>query len=411
MNRGGIISENKKDESMLNGGLAEKYLNIAGTMIVAIDSDGKITLLNKKGYEVLGYNKGELIGKNWFYSCLPKENIAELKKVHEQNILGEKKLIENYENPVITKKGEKKIIHWYNTLVTDDQGKVIGTLSSGEDITEKKKSEEELGNIFNLSPEMICICTPEGGFLKVSPSCERILGYKQEEILKLGWAKLVHPEDAGRTTREVEKQLKGSTVANFVNRFRCKDGSYKTLEWQATSVIDGVVYATAREITGKKEAEEAIKKEKDRAEKYLEVAGIIIVAINDKGIVTLINKKGCEVLGYKKEEIEGKDWFNNFLPVRVRKEVKAYSIKLLSGDDKPVERFINPILTKSGKEKIIDWHNIILKDDNGKIIGHLSSGEDITEKKKAEEEIKKSKQKLEWHLEHTPVGAIEYGLD
>ncbi len=125
-------------------------------------------------------------------------------------------------------------------------------------ITERKKAEKELENVFNLSPNMICICTPEGEFLKVSPSCERILGYTVDEILKLGWANLVHPDDVEYTDKEVERQLKGSPVANFINRFRCKDGAYKTLEWQATPSVRGIVYATARDITERKQAGQKI---------------------------------------------------------------------------------------------------------------------------------------------------------
>ena len=69
-----------------------------------------------------------------------------------------------------------------------------------------RENEEELENIFNLSPDMICVCTPEGRFVKVSPSCEKVLGYTVDEILKLGWAKLVHPDDVEGTNKEVESQ-------------------------------------------------------------------------------------------------------------------------------------------------------------------------------------------------------------
>ena len=139
-----------------------------------------------------------------------------------------------------------------------------------KEIIERKEAEKELENIFNLSPDMICVCTPEGKFIKVNLSCERVLGYTTDEILKLGWAKLVHPDDMENTNKEVEKQLKGNSTINFVNRFRCKDGTYKILEWQATPSIDGIVYATTRDITMRKQAEEELQKAKDELEERIE---------------------------------------------------------------------------------------------------------------------------------------------
>ena len=106
---------------------------------------------------------------------------------------------------------------------------------------------------------MICICTIEGEIIKVNPAGSKILGYTADEILKLGWAKLVHPDDVEKTNKQVEEQLKGSLVINFVNRFRCKDGAYKILEWQATPPTDNIVYATARDITERMQAEKKLK--------------------------------------------------------------------------------------------------------------------------------------------------------
>lgn len=120
------------------------------------------------------------------------------------------------------------------------------------------QQEEELENIFNLSPDMVAVFTTEGRLLKVNPSWKKVLGYTQKELLGMNWTKLVHPDDVDKTNKEVEKQLKGSSVVNFVNRYKCKDGSFKTLEWQASFSQEGIVHATARDITERKKAEEKL---------------------------------------------------------------------------------------------------------------------------------------------------------
>lgn len=123
------------------------------------------------------------------------------------------------------------------------------------------------------------------------------------------------------------------------------------------------------------------------AEKYFSVAEVMLVVINSDQTVNRINQKGCEVLGYKEKEIVGKNWFDNFIPERIKKDVTAGFNKLIKGKVELVEYYENPVLTKNGEEKIIAWHNTILKDESGKICCTISSGEDITERKRIEKEI------------------------
>lgn len=119
-------------------------MRIVGSIILALDIQGKVTLLNKKGYEVLGYKEGELTGKDWVDNCLPPEIRSELRVLHNQWVSGKVSTPEHYENPIVTKHGERRIVRWYNTELRDGNGQLIGTLSSGEDITEYKKAEEAL---------------------------------------------------------------------------------------------------------------------------------------------------------------------------------------------------------------------------------------------------------------------------
>ena len=83
---------------------------------------------------------------------------------------------------------------------------------------ERKQVENELEDIFTLSPDMLGVFTTGGKLLKGNPSWEKVLGYTQKELLDLGWAELVHLDDVEKTNKEVNKQLKGSSVVNFVNR-------------------------------------------------------------------------------------------------------------------------------------------------------------------------------------------------
>lgn len=150
------------------------------------------------------------------------------------------------------------------------------------------------------------------------------------------------------------------------------------------------IQAIVRDITEHKQSEQCLKEEKDKAQKYLDVAGVMFVLIDREGKVSLVNKKGCKILRYEESEIIGKNWFDTFLPERNVKKVKEVFDKLIAGEIKHGEYFENPVLTKDGEERLIAWHNTILRDNLGNITGTLSSGEDVTERLQAEATMKKS---------------------
>ena len=140
------LTERMKAESELEESrkTAERYLNVVGELIMSLDANGTIILLNESGHQLLGYNQDELIGKNWFETCIPHEISSEIMGVFKQLMNGDIKNTENYENIVKTKSGEIKTILFYNTVLKESDGTITGTISSGQDITERKLAELEL---------------------------------------------------------------------------------------------------------------------------------------------------------------------------------------------------------------------------------------------------------------------------
>jgi PAS domain S-box-containing protein len=127
-----------------------------------------------------------------------------------------------------------------------------------------------------------------------------------------------------------------------------------------------------------------LREERDKAQTYLDIAGVIFLVINPDQTVALINKKGREVLGYEEKEIIGKNWFDTFLPEWDRERAKENFIKLISGEIETIEYFESLVLTKGGEERIVAWHNTVLRNEKNQIVGTLSSGEDITKNKEME---------------------------
>ncbi len=251
---------------------------------------------------------------------------------------------------------------------------------------------------------MQCVCTPEGQFIKVNLACEKVLGYTNDELLKLGWAALVHPDDVEYTTNEVKKQLKGNSVANYINRFRCKDGTYKTLEWQATPAINGIVYATARDITERKKTEKVLRESEERFRELADLlpSGVFEVDIN--GVITFVNRSCFELFGYTREDIEkGVNTSQTIIPEEYEKILenrqKIFRREKVSGLEYKARR-------KDGSVFDAYVHSAPIIHE-GKVVGLRGIVLDITKRKKTEYALKESEESLKKAQNIAQIGSWE----
>jgi PAS domain S-box-containing protein len=266
-------------------------------------------------------------------------------------------------------------------------------------------SEERtpLGNKNIIAKEFLenLLDSMEGGILAVdrnmrvtafNRAAEQITGLKREEVLNKECDQVLKG-DLCHDECPVKKAMEtGEPVYCYEILITNKAGvkipvniSTSALRSSRNEIIGAI--ENFRDLTKHKGLWAKLRAERNRAQQYLNIAGVIIIAIDENGLITLINRKGCEVLGYKEEEIIGKNWFDLGVPEKVREMRKDTFRKVMAGEEKEVEDYENTIITKSGEERIIAWHNTTLLDEKGLIIGTLSSGEDITKRKETEVEL------------------------
>ncbi|MBE9531423.1 MAG: PAS domain S-box protein, partial [Proteobacteria bacterium] len=151
----------------------------------------------------------------------------------------------------------------------------------------------------------------------------------------------------------------------------------------------------SKQIEDRVDAEFRLVNERDTVQRYLDVAGVMLLVIEKDESVRLINKRGIDILDYRESEVVGGNWFDEFVPVKSQVEVRDIFSILYSTRPEKAEYYENPVLTRGGEERMIAWHNTVLKDSHGKAIAVLCSGEDITERREAEDSLQEAHLELE----------------
>jgi PAS domain S-box-containing protein len=127
--------------------------------------------------------------------------------------------------------------------------------------------------------------------------------------------------------------------------------------------------------------------ERDQAQNYFNVAGVMMLVLDADYKVSLVNKRAIDILGYAENEIIGADWFDSFVPAGIKDACKQDFFKILHASDEEIVHYESPVLCKDGTENIISWYSKVLKNGHGSRIGILCSGEDITQRKAAEAKL------------------------
>ncbi len=399
---------------------AELYLNTVETIIVALDKDGKIISINRKGYELLGYKKDELIGQSWFETCLLQpEGKEKVYPVFKKLVTGKGKNVEFFENKIITKNGEIKLISWHNALLRDKNKKIIGTLSSGNNITVQKQvqekliqSEQKFATIFATSTYAITITQlADGSFIDVNDAYVKLTGFTKKETLfnssislKL-WA---NPKDRKTVVSDLQK---GKPVINREFLFKIKDGSLINGLFSARIISinnQPFIMSSIADITELKQAEQKIIETKDREHAILTSIGDAVFAIDTKGIILLFNKMAEKLSGISTDQAIGNHYSKIVKFIKKNSNIVGDNfINQALEEDKITAMANDTMLLKSdGSEIPVADSAAPIKDINGKIIGCVVVFRDVSK----DYELNKTKSEFVSIVSHelrAPLGIIK----
>lgn len=249
----------------ISPGFYRECFNIAKSIFIVLDAAGRVVDINQKGCLVLGYSKTEILGKEWFETFLPSHIKTAVREVFDSIVSGRKEAVEQFENEVMTKSGEVRLIAWRNTYLKNKTRQIIGSISSGEDLTDTRRTELERDRLFNYSLDMLCVAGFDGYMKDVNPAWLKALGWTQEELISKPWIEFVHPDDIATTEDALAALVHGQEVQMFNNRYRCKDDTYRWISWNAFPLMDEqLIFAVARDITEKRAVDQQLRESREK---------------------------------------------------------------------------------------------------------------------------------------------------
>lgn len=315
-----VLTERKSLEERLaqERNLWRKYLDIADVILIVIGRDERIQLINRKGCELTGYGEKEVIGKNWFDTFIPSDKRDEFRAGFQRVMKGELEPSEYFENPIITRTGEARIISWHNTALRDGKGGITGILSSGEDITRRREAEEHYRDLFENTEEGIFQTTLEGKLIHVNPAYAKMLGYGSPEELRSSVSNITeHYSNPGKRSAMVERIKKYGNIKGYELQMKRRDGQNIWISVNARIVRDsrGVyLEGMVEDVTKRKQAEKDLRKSFRRLRGAMEGAiHAVAMTVEAKDPYTAghqqhvaeLSREIAREMGLPKGEIEG----------------------------------------------------------------------------------------------------------
>ncbi|MBN2621495.1 PAS domain S-box protein [candidate division WOR-3 bacterium] len=407
----------------------KQMLDTAAIWIDTLDPDGNVTSWNRAAERISGYSKEEVLNNSKIWEWLyPDEEYRRRITTEAAEIIRQGKRVENFETTIQCKDGEQRIIAWYSNNLKDSEDKIIGSIALGADVTEQKHNEQQLKAseqkhrrlVENLGRDCFLYRHDRHRhYTFVSPSIKDVLGYTPEEYGKQVDTILTNSPGNERIYEYTTKTLRGETQPTYEVEVYHKNGSIRYLDVTEVPLrdADGTVIAVegiAHNITDRKHAEEALRQSKQQLADILEFFPDPTIVIDAHGRITAWNRALEKLTQVKACDMLGKGNFEYALPFYGERRPILIDLALEADEKFEQERYANihrhgdtlageaytPRLP--GGRAYLYATASVLRDANGKVIGAIESIRDITDRKQADDELKRERDFRKTLIESSP---------
>ena len=411
------ITERKQAEEALQKS-EERYRSLvenAKDVIFTVSRDGIVTSLNPAFETVTGWSRGEWIGKPFMPIIHPDD--VPLAMSLFQRILHEKVSL-THELRVLTQSGEYRVGEFEGTPKIETNS-VVSCLGIVRDITERKRAEEVLRqestfrtSIIEHATEGLCVCHetiefPHVAFTVWNDRMTEITGYSMEEINRLGWYQTMYPdpEVQAQVIERMARMRQGDNLLGEGWEITRADGEKRLLSI-STSVLqtgDGIAHVLGlmHDITEHKQADEMLRQSEEKYRTILENITDGYFEVDIAGNFTFLNDSLCQLLGYSKYELMGMNNRQYTDQENSKKLYQAFNRVFRTGE--PTKEFDWAVIRKDGTKRYIEASVSLVKNPSDEPIGFRGIVRDITERKQAEEALRKSEEKYRLVSENIPV--------
>jgi PAS domain S-box-containing protein len=293
----------------------------ANSIILKLDSEGKIIFFNGYAQRFFGYSDAEIMGRNILGTIVPETESTGRDLAHViQEILAHSDIESHSVNENICKNGTRVWVSWYNHTLFNADGTVAGILSVGQDISGQKRTEDELIRseqrfraFVENANDIVFSLTPTGEFSYVSPNWKAAFGYELGETIGKPFTPFVHPDDVQGCIDFMQLVFtSGQKQSDVEYRVRCKNGTYLWYRANASLIQDPAgggptLIGIGRDITGLKASEETLRQSEERfAAAFHASPDAISLSRLGNGKYLDINEGFTELTGYPPEEVIGK---------------------------------------------------------------------------------------------------------
>ena len=417
------ITERKTAEAALRES-EEKYRGIFEGAIEGIyraTPEGRTLTANPAVAQMLGYESAQELVSTITDSprqvWLDSNERSQFLRVLEQQ-----EAVRGYQCQWKRKDGTAIWVQFNGRRVRGTDGRTLCYEGFVQDITERKRAEEELRRnqallqaVLDGTPDPIFLKDRECRTVMANPAALRAVGKPAEQVLGKSSREYIDDPEMGRAAMGHDLQVMEAGVAESVEEtlpgpggvriFLATKSPYRDTEGRTIGII-----GVSRDITKRKRAEEALRESERRLRTILETVSLVGIMLDRQANITLCNDYLLALTGWKREELLGRNWFEVFIPPEMHEEVNEVFLKIMDVGEFPAHHQ-HEIVTQAGERRLVEWNGTAIRDPGGQVVGLASIGVDITDRKRAEDKLRESEARLRQaqHLAH--VGSSVWDVD
>ena len=403
----GLALHNERLQAELRAevNLAGTFAETAPSLLVNVDTDGRILRLNDAAVRASGYSDEDDVRGRYFWEVM-------IDSSEREDMIGRFADAapdfppSEYENTFTNARGEELVVYWRSAPVLDEQGRTVSIVAAGLDISERHRLEAEkererefLNAIANNAPSVLCLIDDEGRVADrgTNIAFEKALEYNSADTGgHVFWERYVDPAEADEVERLFRRVKAGEAVSAHDNHWVASSGRRLLIAWTCTPLprLDErtLFLLSGVDVTERKEREQAAERQRDFLHAITEAVPSFLVTVDPHATVVeeSNNRAFLETFGWTEDQVVGK----SFLGLIAREDDHAARMTIANAaNGVPQAERESRWLDRNGDERIVAWSARPVMDPGGRSLV-LVSGSDVTVRRRQEEEIRASRARI-----------------